>query len=85
MVQLGHLGVLFEGDKSVHFFLFFFLSAISFFYLQFVFNANQFHNMRSYYESKHKYTNTIYNQIDVQHSGVRQGECSFTHTVALGL
>lgn len=36
------------------------LRAISL-YVQFRFNADQFHNTRNYYESKHKYTNTTYN------------------------
>lgn len=36
------------------------LSAIPF-HVQFVFNTDQFHNMKSYYESKHKYINIIYN------------------------
>lgn len=37
--------------------------------------------MRSYYESKHKYTNTIniQSKIDVQHSGMKQ-KGMFIHT-----
>ena len=46
-----------------------------------MFNANQFHNMRSYYESKHEYTNTIniQSKIDVQHSSMKQ-KGMFIHT-----
>lgn len=40
--------------------LFFSLSAIPF-HVQFVFNTDQFHHMKSYYESKHKYINIICN------------------------
>lgn len=55
------------------------------FHLQLVFSANQFHNMRSYYESEHKYTNNIESKTGVRHSDGKQRECRFTHTAAGGL
>lgn len=56
--------------------------AISF-YSQFVFNANQFHNMRSYYKSKNKYTNALYTPKQMYNiQGGNKRECLFTYTVA---
>lgn len=59
--------------------------AISF-YPQFVSNANQFHNIRSYYKAKHKYTNALYTPKQMYSiQGGNKRECLFTYAVARNL